>query len=162
MNRIFRTVWNRVRRQLVAVNESVTGAAQASGSTVKGSVVNAQPVNTVGVTLKKSALALAVGSALALSLPAANASWIDDNGGVDGSLTWTVGTEGTTDWNALEDQVIDIDEGQPLTVTSSGSDYNEQDKQATIPNMVARNAVANQGMELGAETGILNPTEKTS
>ena len=87
MNRIFRTVWNRVRRQLVAVNESVTGAAQASGSTVKGSVVNAQPVNTVGVTLKKSALALAVGSALALSLPVANPSWIDDNGGVDGSLT---------------------------------------------------------------------------
>ena len=72
MNRIFRTVWNRVRRQLVAV---------------KGSVVNAQPVNTVGVTLKKSALALAVGSALALSLPLANPSWIDDNGGVDGSLT---------------------------------------------------------------------------
>ncbi len=72
MNRIFRTVWNRVRRQLVAV---------------KGSVVNAQPVNTVGVTLKKSALALAVGSALALSLPVANPSWIDDNGGVDGSLT---------------------------------------------------------------------------
>ena len=64
MNRIFRTVWNRVRRQLVAV---------------KGSVVNAQPVNTVGVTLKKSALAL--------SLPVANPSWIDDNGGVDGSLT---------------------------------------------------------------------------
>ena len=72
MNRIFRTVWNRVRRQLVAV---------------KGSVVNAQPVNTVGVTLKKSALALAVGSALALSLPVADPSWIDDNGGVDGSLT---------------------------------------------------------------------------
>ena len=72
MNRIFRTVWNRVRRQLVAV---------------KGSVVNAQPVNTVGVTLKKSALALAVGSALALSLPVANPSWIDDNGGVDSSLT---------------------------------------------------------------------------
>lgn len=72
MNRIFRTFWNRVRRQLVAV---------------KGSVVNAQPVNTVGVTLKKSALALAVGSALALSLPVANPSWIDDNGGVDGSLT---------------------------------------------------------------------------
>jgi hypothetical protein len=92
MNRIFRTVWNRVRRQLVAVNESVTGASQASGSTVKGIVVNAQPVNTVGVMRKKSALALAVGSALALSLPAATASWIDDNGGVDGSLTWTVGT----------------------------------------------------------------------
>lgn len=87
MNRICRTVWNRVRRQLVAVNESVTGASQAFGSTVKGIVVNAQPVNTVGVTLKKNALALAVGSALALSLPVANPSWIDDNGGVDGSLT---------------------------------------------------------------------------
>ena len=69
---------------------------------------------------------------------------------------------GTTDWNAIEDQVIDIDAGQTLTVTSSGSDYNEQDQKATIPNMVARNTVANQGMELGAETGILNPTEKTS
>ena len=67
---------------------------------------------------------------------------------------------GTTDWNAIEDQVIDIDAGQTLTVTSSGSDYNEQDQKATIPNMVARNAVANQGMELGAETGILNPTGK--
>ena len=31
MNKIFKTVWNRVRRCYVAVNETVTGAAQASG-----------------------------------------------------------------------------------------------------------------------------------
>ena len=144
MNRIFRTVWNRVRRQLVAVNESVTGAAQASGSTVKGSVVNAQPVNTVGVTLKKSALALAVGSALALSLPAANASWIDDNGGVDGKLTWTVGTEGTTSWNPLGDQVIELLDGESLFVTSTGSNYNEKNK-GTTPDMIVGSYIINHG-----------------
>lgn len=143
MNRIFRTVWNRVRRQLVAVNESVTGASQASGSTVRGSVVNAQPVNTVGVTLKKSALALAVGSALALSLPAANASWIDDNGGVDGKLTWTVGTQGTTDWNVLTQQKITIDDGQTLTIKSAGSDYMPQD--TTVPDMLSRSVIFNEG-----------------
>ena len=146
MNRIFRTVWNRVRRQLVAVNESVTGAAQASGSTVKGSVVNAQPVNTVGVTLKKSALALAVGSALALSLPAANASWIDDNGGVDGKLTWTVGSEGTTDWNAFtKGTEIAIEDGETLTIKASGSDYNEKANNGSIPNLASSTLFVNHG-----------------
>ena len=144
MNRIFRTVWNRVRRQLVAVNESVTGASQASGSTVRGSVVNAQPVNTVGVTLKKSALALAVGSALALSLPAANASWIDDNGGVDGKLTWTVGTQGTTSWNPLGDQIIELLDGESLFVTSTGSNYNEKNK-GTTPDMIVGSYIVNHG-----------------
>ena len=33
MNRIFKTVWNRVRRCYVAVNETITGAKQASGKT---------------------------------------------------------------------------------------------------------------------------------
>ena len=33
MNKIFKTVWNRVRRCYVAVNETVSGAAQASGKT---------------------------------------------------------------------------------------------------------------------------------
>lgn len=123
MNRIFRTVWNRVRRQLVAVNESVTGASQASGSTVRGSVVNAQPVNTVGVTLKKSALALAVGSALALSLPAANASWIDDNGGVDGKLDWVVGSDGSSAWNPITNSAVTVEDGETLTLKASGSTY---------------------------------------
>lgn len=44
MNHIFKTVWNRVRRCYVAVNETVTGASQATGSTnslVIGSVLTA-------------------------------------------------------------------------------------------------------------------------
>lgn len=143
MNRIFRTVWNRVRRQLVAVNESVTGASQASGSTVKGSVVNAQPVNTVGVTLKKSALALAVGSALALSLPAANASWIDDNGGVDGKLDWVVGSDGSSAWNPITNSVVRIEDGETLTLSASGSTYMPGD--TTTPDMINKSIFFNQG-----------------
>ena len=143
MNRIFRTVWNRVRRQLVAVNETVTGASQASGSTVKGSVVNAQPVNTVGVTLKKSALALAVGSALALSLPAATASWIDDNGGVDGKLDWVVGSDGSSAWNPITNSVVRIEDGETLTLSASGSTYMPGD--TTTPDMINKSIFFNQG-----------------
>ena len=143
MNRIFRTVWNRVRRQLVAVNESVTGASQASGSTVKGSVVNAQPVNTVGVTLKKSALALAVGSALALSLPAANASWLDDNGGVDGKLDWVVGSDGSSAWNPITNSAVTVEDGETLTLKASGSTY--MPGNTTTPDMMTKNVVFNHG-----------------
>lgn len=143
MNRIFRTVWNRVRRQLVAVNETVTGASQSSGSTVKGSVVNAQPVNTVGVTLKKSALALAVGSALALSLPAATASWIDDNGGVDGKLDWVVGSDGSSAWNPITNSVVRIEDGETLTLSASGSTYMPGD--TTTPDMINKSIFFNQG-----------------
>lgn len=144
MNKIFRTVWNRVRRQLVAVNESVTGASQASGSTVRGSVVNAQPVNTVGVTLKKSALALAVGSALALSLPAANASWIDDNGGVDGKLTWTVSSPSNPSaWNALTKQSVVINSGEALDVIASGSTYLPAN--TTVPDLLSAATMVNNG-----------------
>ena len=143
MNRIFRTVWNRVRRQLVAVNESVTGASQASGSTVKGSVVNAQPVNTVGVTLKKSALALAVGSALALSLPAANASWLDDNGGVDGKLDWVVGSDGSSAWNPITNSAVTVEDGETLTLKASGSTY--MPGNTTTPDMMTKNVVFNLG-----------------
>ena len=143
MNRIFRTVWNRVRRQLVAVNESVTGASQASGSTVKGSVVNAQPVYTVGVTLKKSALALAVGSALALSLPAANASWLDDNGGVDGKLDWVVGSDGSSAWNPITNSAVTVEDGETLTLKASGSTY--MPGNTTTPDMMTKNVVFNHG-----------------
>lgn len=143
MNRIFRTVWNRVRRQLVAVNESVTGASQASGSTVKGSVVNAQPVNTVGVTLKKSALALAVGSALALSQPAANASWLDDNGGVDGKLDWVVGSDGSSAWNPITNSAVTVEDGETLTLKASGSTY--MPGNTTTPDMMTKNVVFNHG-----------------
>ena len=133
MNRIFRTVWNRVRRQLVAVNESVTGASQASGSTVRGSVVNAQPVNTVGVTLKKSALALAVGSALALSLPAANASWIDNNGGVDGKLDWVVGSDGSSAWNPITNSAVTVEDGETFELRSSLRNFESQNEYGYKP-----------------------------
>lgn len=134
---------NPLLNQLVAVNESVTGASQASGSTVKGSVVNAQPVNTVGVTLKKNALALAVGSALALSLPAANASWIDDNGGVDGSLNWVVGSDGSSAWNPITNSVVRIEDGETLTLSASGSTYIPGD--TTTPDMINKSIFFNQG-----------------
>lgn len=47
MNKIFKTVWNRVRRCYVAVNETVTGAAQSSGKSAA----------IIGVTLATSILA---------------------------------------------------------------------------------------------------------
>ena len=39
MNRIFKTVWNRVRRCYVAVNETVTSASQATGKQVVGTFI---------------------------------------------------------------------------------------------------------------------------
>ena len=46
MNKIFKTVWNRVRRCYVAVNEAVCGASQASGSSSakKGVLITAAAV----------------------------------------------------------------------------------------------------------------------
>lgn len=47
MNKIFKTVWNRVRRCYVAVNETVTSARQATGTVMTAvglmAIVSAQP-----------------------------------------------------------------------------------------------------------------------
>lgn len=95
------------------------------------------------MTLKKNALALAVGSALALSLPAANASWIDDNGGVDGSLNWVVGSDGSSAWNPITNSVVRIEDGETLTLSASGSTYILGD--TTTTDMINKSIFFNQG-----------------
>ncbi len=69
MNKTFKTVWNRVRRAYVAVNETVSSTAQSAGPTLRNGGVS---VSQSG-SLRRTALALAVGSALALSIGSAHA-----------------------------------------------------------------------------------------
>lgn len=72
MNKTFKTVWNRVRRAYVAVNETVSSTAQSSGSTIrKGSISVDQSAPTL---LRRTMLSLAVGAALSMSLGSANAA----------------------------------------------------------------------------------------
>ena len=72
MNKTFKTVWNRVRRAYVAVNETVSSTAQASGATIqKGGISVDQSGSKF---LRRTLLSLAVGAALSMSLGSANAA----------------------------------------------------------------------------------------
>ena len=53
MNKIFRTVWNHHRRQIVVVNENTTSHSQATGSTETSSVETfvAKAKKTLGLSL---------------------------------------------------------------------------------------------------------------
>lgn len=119
MNKIFRTVWNHHRRQIVVVNENTTSHSQATGSSETSSVETF--VAKVKKTLGLSMLAAAVSACFALP---AQASWITDNGGKNGTLDWTVGTAGTTTWKTINEQDIEILKGETLNVLSIGSFFN--------------------------------------
>ena len=139
MNKIFRTVWNHHRRQIVVVNENTTSHSQATGSTETSSVETfvAKAKKTLGLSL----LAAAVSSCFALP---AQASWITDNGGKNGTLDWTVGTAGTTTWPPLQNKEFEILMGETLNVGSIGSNYTELTKY-TLPNVTAGNRIINRG-----------------
>ena len=139
MNKIFRTVWNHHRRQIVVVNENTTSHSQATGSTETSSVETfvAKAKKTLGLSL----LAAAVSSCFALP---AQASWITDNGGKNGTLDWTVGTAGTTTWTPLQNKEFEFLMGETLNVGSIGSNYTELTKY-TLPNVTAGNRIINRG-----------------
>lgn len=139
MNKIFRTVWNHHRRQIVVVNENTTSHSQATGSTETSSVETfvAKAKKTLGLSL----LAAAVSSCFALP---AQASWITDNGGKNGTLDWTVGTAGTTTWKTIKEQDIEILKGETLNVLSIGSFFNESATN-TLPNLMSFSKVVNRG-----------------
>ena len=139
MNKIFRTVWNHHRRQIVVVNENTTSHSQATGSTETSSVETfvAKAKKTLGLSL----LAAAVSSCFAMP---AQASWITDNGGKNGTLDWTVGTAGTTTWTPLQNKEFEILMGETLNVGSIGSNYTELTKY-TLPNVTAGNRIINRG-----------------
>ena len=139
MNKIFRTVWNHHRRQIVVVNENTTSHSQAKGSTETSSVETfvAKAKKTLGLSL----LAAAVSSYFALP---AQASWITDNGGKNGTLDWTVGTAGTTTWKTIKEQDIEILKGETLNVLSIGSFFNESATN-TLPNLMSFSKVVNRG-----------------
>ena len=139
MNKIFRTVWNHHRRQIVVVNENTTSHSQATGSSETSSVETF--VAKVKKTLGLSMLAAAVSACFALP---AQASWITDNGGKNGTLDWTVGTAGTTTWKTLRDQEVEILKGETLNVSSIGSNYTELTSY-TLPNITAGNRIVNRG-----------------
>ena len=139
MNKIFRTVWNHHRRQIVVVNENTTSHSQATGSTETSSVETfvAKAKKTLGLSL----LAAVVSSCFALP---AQASWITDNGGKNGTLDWTVGTAGTTTWKTIKEQDIEILKGETLNVLSIGSFFNESATN-TLPNLMSFSKVVNRG-----------------
>ena len=139
MNKIFRTVWNHHRRQIVVVNENTTSHSQATGSTETSSVETfvAKAKKILGLSL----LAAAVSSCFAMP---AQASWITDNGGKNGTLDWTVGTAGTTTWTPLQNKEFEILMGETLNVGSIGSNYTELTKY-TLPNVTAGNRIINRG-----------------
>ena len=139
MNKIFRTVWNHHRHQIVVVNENTTSHFQATGSTETSSVETF--VAKTGKRLTRTLLAAAVSGCFALS---AQASWITDNGGKNGTLDWTVGTAGTTTWKTLRDQEVEILKGETLNVSSIGSNYTELTSY-TLPNITAGNRIVNRG-----------------
>ena len=139
MNKIFRTVWNHHRHQIVVVNENTTSHSQAMGSTETSSVETF--VAKTGKRLARTLLAAAVSGCFALS---AQASWITDNGGKNGTLDWTVGTAGTTTWKTLRDQEVEILKGETLNVSSIGSNYTELTSY-TLPNITAGNRIVNRG-----------------
>ena len=139
MNKIFRTVWNHHRHQIVVVNENTTSHSQATGSTETLSVETF--VAKTGKRLARTLLAAAVSGCFALS---AQASWITDNGGKNGTLDWTVGTAGTTTWKTLRDQEVEILKGETLNVSSIGSNYTELTSY-TLPNITAGNRIVNRG-----------------
>ena len=139
MNKIFRTVWNHHRHQIVVVNENTTSHSQATGSTETSSVETF--VAKTGKRLARTLLAAAVSGCFALS---AQASWITDNGGKNGTLDWTVGTAGTTTWKTLRDQEVEILKGETLNVSSIGSNYTELTSY-TLPNITAGNRIVNRG-----------------
>ena len=138
MNKIFRTVWNHHRRQIVVVNENTTSHSQATGSSETSSV---ERFSSKAKTLVVSALASAVCACFALP---AQASWITDHGGSDNRLDWIVGTEGTTTWNTLQNQEFEILQGETLNVGSTGSNHVEFSKY-TLPNVTAGNRITNRG-----------------
>lgn len=91
MNRIYKTVWNAVRGQLVVVNEATTSHSQADASSKTGSVVTkSQPTPLFARAAMTMALAGILASPLAMAAPAASAITEDTS-------AWTVtDPDGTT------------------------------------------------------------------
>lgn len=94
MNKVYKTVWNAVRGQLVVVNEATTSHSQADASTKTGSVVSqSAPVQTFA----KTALAAVVAGMLVNPAFAA-----------DKTLQWEV------------DQSAGISAADNITITETG------------------------------------------
>ena len=103
MNRIYRTVWNAVRGKLVAVEESKSGAKQASGAGRKGALVRA------------AAAAAMAGAAAAALLPGAALAADDADKVYNLTSNDTVG-EGN--WEMLSTGTINLSDS--LTVDAAG------------------------------------------
>ena len=90
MNRIYKTVWNAVRGQLVVVNEATTSHSQADASTKTGSVVSqSAPVQTFA----KTALAAVVAGMLVNPAFAADKTlqWeVDQSAGISAADNVTI------------------------------------------------------------------------
>ena len=102
MNKTFRTVWNRARRQLVAVNETTTGHAQSSGSglSFRGALV-AAAVSAIFATGSISAATVTADPATDWNLAGLPASQK-----VDSAIDFSGKNFGDSDFSAADSTVI--------------------------------------------------------
>ena len=157
MNKTFKTVWNRVRRAYVAVNETVSSTAQSAGPTLRNGGVS---VSQSG-SLRRTALALAVGSALALSIGSAHADVTFPGGcaSVGGTMKDGVcyvgdGTQTSTVIEAVNDNWTNTGK---LTI-SGGSGQSDYGIDSFASNGGSGRIVNNEG----AKTTITGGTERYS
>ena len=105
MNKIFKTVWNAVRRCIVAVNEAVTSTAQSTVSATSAtSAENKALASTPFRSYKQTALALVVGAVLCLQFGSADAAY---NLIVNEGETQTISDPNLTIANAGEEGRVD-------------------------------------------------------
>ena len=117
MNKIFKTVWNAVRRCIVAVNEAVTSTAQSTVSATSAtSAENKALAPTPFRSYKQTALALVVGAVLCLQFGSADAAY---NLIVNEGETQTISDPNLTIANAGEEGRVD----SKGTLTIQGGDY---------------------------------------
>lgn len=143
MNRVFKTVWNSVRRQIVVVSEEKTSQGRgAGGKAASGTTQTSSGSKTAWV---RTAVSTAVLSAIAMP---AMASWLTTNGGADGKLTWTVSTQGSTSWKKISRHTVDILAGEELTILSDRSNLTSTDH----PDLIGSSSVINRGTISGTWT----------
>ena len=119
MNKVYKTVWNAVRGQLVVVNEATAAHAQADASTKQGSVLSSKPLQTFAQT------ALAVMVAAVLVSPAAFAAGAPDT---------TVAVERDRSAGIVTVGNITITETGGLTMNKTGTSIVDPSKHFTNEN----------------------------
>ena len=127
MNKVYKTVWNAVRGQLVVVNEATTSHAQADASTKTGSVVaQSAPVQTFAKTALAAMLAGVLASPMAFAADKTLQWEVDQSAGVSAADNVTITETGgiTLNKTYTDDGYTETNENTKFTVrktlTNSG------------------------------------------